>query len=201
MRIDEIEDYCELVLKSSDAIEIEITFKILLTYYKCSSIKLSRESTFWRARNLEGRALFNNIADLSYPPKNLTKSGRMNEANEPMFYLATRKETALAEIGIKEMEFVQVAGFRIANAKELAVSIVGMFWSVFKNGSVPLILKDPNQQIFICTQAIGSAHFVKSDEYYSIFMPGQVRLVSFYRSISRKYILLNSLNQHRGMAS
>lgn len=148
MRIDEVEDYCELVLKSSNPIEIESTFKILLTYYKCSSIRLSRESTFWRARNLEGRALFNNIADLSYPPKNLTKSGRMNKANEPIFYLSTRKETALAEIGIKEMDFVQVAGFRIAHGKELAVSIIGMFWNVFKNGGVPLILKDPNQQIF-----------------------------------------------------
>lgn len=148
MRIDEIEDYCELILNSSDPIEIENTFKILLTYYKCSSIKLSRENTFWRARNLEGRAFFKNIADLCYPPKNLTTSGRMNKANEPILYLSTRKETALAEIDIKEMEFVQVAGFRIVHEKELAVSIVGMFWNVFKNGGVPLILKDPNNQVF-----------------------------------------------------
>lgn len=148
MRIDEIEDYCELILKSSDPIEIESTFKILLNHYRCSSIGLSRGTTFWRARNLEGRAFFKNIKELSYPPKNLTTSGRMNEINEPILYLATRKETALAEIGIKEMEFVQVVGFRIAHEKELAVSIVGMFWNVFKNGGVPLILKDPNQQIF-----------------------------------------------------
>lgn len=148
MRIDEIEDYCELILKSSDPIEIESTFKILLNYYKCSSINLSRGDTFWRARNLDGRAFFKNIADISYPPKNLTTSGRMNKANEPILYLSTRKETALAEIDIKEMEFVQVAGFRIAHEKELAVSIVGVFWNVFKNGGVPLILKDPEQKIF-----------------------------------------------------
>lgn len=148
MRIDEIEDYCELVMNSSDPIEIENSFKFLLNYYKCSSVRLSRGSTFWRARNLEGRAFFKNIADLSYPPKNLTTSGRMNKVNEPILYLATRKETALAEIDINEMEFVQVVGFRIIHKKELAVSIVGMFWSVFKNGGVPLILKDPEQQIF-----------------------------------------------------
>lgn len=148
MRIDKIENYCENILKSSDPVEIESTFKILLSYYNCSSIRLSRGSTFWRARNLEGRAFFKNIADLSYPPKNLTTLGRMNKANEPILYLATRKETALAEIGIEEMEFVQVAGFRIANGKELTVSIVGMFWNVFKNGGVPLILRDPEQQVF-----------------------------------------------------
>lgn len=148
MKIDEVEDYCEVILKSSDPVEIEDIFKILLRYYQCLSIGLSRGSTFWRARNLSGRAFFKNVKDLGYPPKNLTKSGRMNEANEPILYLSTRKETALAEIGVKEMEFVQVAGFRIAHGKELAVSIVGAFWNVFKNGGVPLILKDPEQQVF-----------------------------------------------------
>lgn len=148
MRIDEIENYCNLILESSNPIEIESTFKILLSYYKCSSIRLSRENTFWRARSLEGRFTFKNIEELNYPPKDLTPSGRMNESNEPIFYLATRKETALAEIGIKEMQFVQVVGFRIAHQKELAVSIIGMFWNVFKNGGIPLILKDPEQQVF-----------------------------------------------------
>lgn len=142
--LDELDKYCDLTRASIDPIEITDRFNTLLNYYKCTALDFKRGSTFWRARDLGTRDLFKNISELSYPPKNLVKQGRINNKNKPVLYLASRKETALSEINIKENEFVQLAGFRIFSDKGMSIAIVGIFWSVFKTGSIPLIGKDPD---------------------------------------------------------
>lgn len=147
IKIDEITDYCTSILSATDPSEIEFKLRVLLQFYKSPSIALTRGSTFWRARKLGDNKSFDNLSDLSYPPKHLVKEGRVNNKNEPVFYLSTRKETALSEIDAQDNDSIQIAGYRIVSNKEVKFSIVGMFWSVFKNGSIPLILKDPNKAV------------------------------------------------------
>lgn len=159
MTLDELDNYCDLILASLDPIEITDKFNILIAHYKVMSFEFQRGSTFWRGRRIETDKVFKNINELSYPPKGLARRGRINDENDPVFYIATRKETALAEINIKEGEFVQVAGFRIISGKKMSITTIGQFWYVFKTGGMQLLGKDPEG---IVSRYLNSLHSEKA---------------------------------------
>lgn len=159
MTLDELDSYCDLILASLDSTEITNKFNTLITHYKVMSFDFQRGSTFWRGRRIETDKVFKNISELSYPPKSLARQGRINDENDPVFYIATRKETALAEINIEEGEFVQVAGFRIISGKKMSITTIGQFWYVFKTGGMQLLGKDPEG---IISEYMNSLHSEKA---------------------------------------
>lgn len=67
-------------------------------------------------------------------------------------------EAASAEKGVSLTSLRDDITYIGKNEYKEAVKGIAAYWKT-------LLDRDPNQQIFICTQAIGSAHFVKSDEY------------------------------------
>lgn len=161
MTLEELDSYCDQILVSEDPIDITNKFNTLLTNYKIMSFEFKRGSTFWRSRRIETDEIFKNVDELRYPPKDLARRGRMNDENNPVFYIATRKETALAEINIKEGEFVQVAGFRIISGKKILITTIGQFWYVVKTGSLQLIAQEREASISI-SRYLNSLHSEKA---------------------------------------
>lgn len=167
MNLDDLDFLFEEALSSSD--DFINHLGKALDYYKVMSFDFGRGSIFWRARKIQDNA-YKHIDDLDYPPKHLVNYGRINEKGCPFFYLASRRETALAEINSKENDIIQLAGFKIRENEKLRIAVVGEFWNVFKTGYVKFLGKDPkgciNQLINSSPKNIAS-NLIYIDKYFS----------------------------------
>lgn len=167
MNLDDLDFLFEEALRSSD--DFINHLRKVLDHYKVLSLEFERGSVFWRARKIHDNA-YKHIDDLDYPPKHLVNYGRMNEKGCPFFYLASRKETALAEINSKENDIIQLAGFKIRENEKLRIAVVGEFWNVFKTGYVKFLGKDPkgciNQLINSSPKNI-ALNLIYIDKYFS----------------------------------
>jgi len=118
----------------------------LFSEYEILSLEFGRGSIFWRAR-LITEDIYPNIADLDYPPPERTRQGRLNDTGTPCFYIAARKETALAEIGATEGQLVQLAGFRVTTESPIRLVVIGEYANVQKNGYMHFAGRDPDMVI------------------------------------------------------
>lgn len=84
----------------------------LLATHQPINFGFGRGRPFWRARKCSEDGYIDE-RDLFYPPPELTQPGRMNDKGSPCLYLSTRMETAFAEIGANEGDYVHVAGYRV----------------------------------------------------------------------------------------
>lgn len=143
-------DDCEKIFDHALSSESESAFchaiAPLFEEYQILSLELGRGSMFWRARLIESE-IYPNISDLGYPPPELAKQGRLNDRGAPCFYIATRKETALLEIGATEGQLVQLAGFRIRYESPLRFAVIGEYANVQKNGYMHFAGRDPEMAI------------------------------------------------------
>lgn len=138
LELKELDDYCDSIINSSDYGEIRAKLQILTQDYKFLSRLVGTGFHVWRARKLTQKSPLLNVKELSYPPPQVTGVGRLNNANEPVFYGAIRKETALAEIELEEGDYVQLAGFKFSENTNINLAMVGQFWYVFKTGRLAL---------------------------------------------------------------
>ncbi|MBR7986334.1 RES family NAD+ phosphorylase [Burkholderia cenocepacia] len=143
-------DECEVFFNRALASESESAFcyavEPLLKEYEILSLELGRGSVFWRARIIEDD-IYENISNLDYPPAEFARQGRLNDQGVPCFYIATGKETALAEVGATEGQLVQVAGFRVKHDSPIRLAVIGEYANVQKNGYIHFIGKDPEMVI------------------------------------------------------
>jgi RES domain-containing protein len=80
---------------------------------------------------------------MRYPPSHAVKVGRLNDHGSRCFYAATTENTALAEIGLHEGDFVQIAGFRVKPGAGIRVAVVGELFHVHKTGYLRIVGTDP----------------------------------------------------------
>lgn len=146
MYLDECESIFEKALSSNSESAFFHSIDPLFNEYKILSLEFGRGSIFWRARLIEND-VYSNISDLDYPPPELAKQGRLNDRGVPTFYLAARKETALAEIGATEGQLVQLAGFRIKSELPIRLAVIGEYANVQKNGYMHFAGRDPELAI------------------------------------------------------
>jgi hypothetical protein len=146
MTLDECEKVFDAALSSTTESEFCLVIEPLFKEYEILSLEFGRGSIFWRARIIES-AVYSNLSELDYPPPNLAKQGRLNDHGSPCFYISARKETALAEVGAKEGQLVQLAGFRIVNEFPLRLAVIGEYSNVQKNGYMHFAGKDPEMAI------------------------------------------------------
>jgi hypothetical protein len=143
-------DDCEKIFHQALSSECESAFchalDPLFKEYEILSLEFGRGSIFWRARLIEDE-IYPNISDLDYPPPELAKQGRLNDLGIPYFYIAARKETALAEVGATEGQLVQLAGFRVKNESPIRLAVIGEYANVQKNGYMHFAGRDPNMAI------------------------------------------------------
>lgn len=110
-----IDDYIESIQKI-----IFNEFKIipnLLRLFKPNKFPLA----FFRVRELDSFTNINLFAEHSYPPINITKFGRCNFPNHPVFYCSNNPLVALLEV-VKEKDFVKknycVSSWELVDGKE-----------------------------------------------------------------------------------
>lgn len=81
---------------------------------KCNS------GSFFRARKNNGNALFNNVSDLWYPPKEFIKEmGRANRVGQSMMYIGQDGRTTLFEMRLKNDDCVTVGVFLLKEFQSL----------------------------------------------------------------------------------
>ncbi|MGR2738023.1 RES family NAD+ phosphorylase [Billgrantia sp. Q4P2] len=143
-------DDCEKIFDQALSTESESAFchaiDLLFKEYEILSLEFGRGSIFWRARPIENE-IYSNISDLDYPPPQLAKQGRLNDFGTPCFYIAARKETALAEVGATDGQLVQLAGFRVINESPIRLAVIGEYSNVQKNGYMHFAGQDPDMEI------------------------------------------------------
>ncbi|WDH50930.1 RES family NAD+ phosphorylase [Pseudomonas chlororaphis] len=143
-------DDCEALFNRALSCKTEAAFchaiDPLFHEYEILSLALGRGSIFWRARVIE-KDVYPNISDLDYPPANFAKQGRLNDKGIPCFYIAARKETAIAEVGATEGQLVQLAGFRIKSESPIRLVVIGEYANVQKNGYMHFAGSDPDMTI------------------------------------------------------
>lgn len=143
-------DDCEIIFSKalSSKSESEFSYEIerLWPFYELLSIGLGRGSIFWRARLIEDE-VYPSVEDLEYPPKEFSGLGRLNDKGSPCFYAAKNIETALIEIGAKEGQLVQLAGFRVLLNCCLRLALIGEYANVQKTGYISFSGSDPDRTI------------------------------------------------------
>ena len=112
MTLDECEIIFSKALSSKNESEFFYEIDPLRLFYELLSVGLGRGSIFWRARLIKDD-IYSSIEELGYPPKESSGLGRLNDKGTSCFYGAKNIETALIEIGAKEGQLIQLAGYRV----------------------------------------------------------------------------------------
>jgi len=118
----------------------------LFDQYDMISIELNRSNVFWRARFTE-KEPWPTVAQMSYPPVQHARRGRLNDEKSPCLYAAMQEETALHEIGAREGDFVQLAGFRAKLETPIRIAVIGELLPVHRTGYLRLTGLDPDGSI------------------------------------------------------
>jgi len=146
MTLDDCEEIFHQAIRSQSESAFCHAVAPLFREYEILSLQFGRGSIFWRARLIDGES-YPNISDLDYPPANFARQGRLNDGGAPCFYIAARKETALAEVGATEGQLVQLAGFRIKSESPIRLAVIGEYANVQKSGYMHFAGRDPEMTI------------------------------------------------------
>lgn len=143
-------DACESIFKESYASTSEADFlhliQPLFSFYKILSVGIGRGKILWRARIIKD-STYPNISDLHYPPSHMAGLGRLNDLGSSCFYVASREETAIAEVNAEEGQLVQIAGFRIHPENLMQLALIGEYSNIQKCGYMHFSGSDPDQLI------------------------------------------------------
>lgn len=157
MTLDECERHFELVRAAASIGEVCHRLAPLLDAYSLMSVEIGRATTFWRAR-AAGRSPWTDTAEMCYPPGEHASLGRLNDKGSPIFYAASREETALAEIGIKSGSHVQVAGFRVRPDAPPRLLVIGELFHVYRVGYLRTFGIDPDNTFAKTLNSMNVSH-------------------------------------------
>jgi hypothetical protein len=109
--------------KSSKTIKLHYykIFRDLLSEFK--QFRLKKDSHLYRVRKNEGDKLFMYPDELSHPPANKTKLGRVNLPSRPVFYCSDKLSTSILELKPVENEYITVAESILS--EELLLAVIG----------------------------------------------------------------------------
>ncbi len=134
MTLDECEELFHSVRTATQFDVLQRCFVQLLSAYEVLNFQLGPGSIYWRARRCDTSAGFAKIKDLGPPPRALCTVGRLNDANDPVLYAATREVTTLSEIDVGPGDYVHLVGYRVVNRGLLRLGFLGDYFHVYKTG-------------------------------------------------------------------
>lgn len=129
-----LEKLTEAILFEKNEDVIEQKLLEFLQHYEVINYQLGYSGEIWRGRLCDSQDGYGNVNEISYPPKQKTKVGRLNSEKHPIFYASFNQFTALEEINVKEGDFVHMSGYNIKPESKLNGSIVGEFLKVHRGG-------------------------------------------------------------------
>lgn len=144
--LDECDSLYDVLTGSTSIDEKRRAVAGLLGAHQAINFELGRGRPFWRARKCSPDG-YTSEREVSYPPPDRTDSGRMNDKGDPCLYLSTRKETAFAEIGAIEGDYVHVAGYRVQANQAIRALGIGEWLHVQKTGYMRTMGQDPGNSL------------------------------------------------------
>lgn len=122
------------ILTDFEATSVTRKLEEIVRYYELINYDLSYDWPIWRARKCLSPEGYENVCDLSYPPNQFAKPGRLNNPKEPILYASLSNFSALAEIGAEEGDHVHLIGYKIKNGDKIRCGIVGEVFNVQRSG-------------------------------------------------------------------
>ena len=111
MPLKEIENLAKQIKNSKDPEYIENGLRKIVEQYEIINFECSYSMPFFRARLVEKGEPYSHVSEISYPPKDFAKVGRVNEEGQPFLYLSFNASTALSEIKAMEGDVIQLSQF------------------------------------------------------------------------------------------
>lgn len=119
---------------SIDENEIKDKFLALLDRQPFLNFHFGIGSVYWRGRKCVNADGYLNVSELSYPPAHFAKVGRLNNQNQPMLYLASKRFTAFSEVNANPGDYIHIIGYRIRKNKSIKIGLIGDLFHVYRTG-------------------------------------------------------------------
>lgn len=132
--IDRLQAISHAIRNSSNAAEIEGYLALILRFAGLINFNFHYDRALWRGVLCDSPNGYPNIRRVGYPPPELTRNNRLNEAGYPLLYTSTNQFTVLEEIGAKAGDFVHVVAYAFAPAAKLRSGIFGEITQVHRWG-------------------------------------------------------------------
>lgn len=130
----QLQSISRAVHASTDAAEIEENLSLVLKFYGLINYQYSYDRSLWRGVKCESAIGHANILRVGYPPPELSRNGRLNEAGSHLLYTSVNQFTVLEEIGAKAGDFVHVVAYAFKPEQKLRCGIVGEVTQVHRWG-------------------------------------------------------------------
>jgi hypothetical protein len=167
--IDYLQNLSRSILGSINVSEIEKGLRIVLEYYGIINFDPEYTLPFWRGRICASSDGFKNIKELSYPPRELTKAGRLNEPHAPLLYLSLNNLTTLVEINASKGNYVHSVAYKIIGKNKMKCGILGEITHVARSGRALISEELGNElnRILNKTEYEAGKSFVFTDAFLS----------------------------------
>lgn len=119
---------------SSDPVEIESNLSLALGFYGLINYQYRYDRALWRGVLCDSAKGHANIRRVGYPPPELSRNGRLNEAGRPLLYASANQFTVLEEIGAKADDYVHMIAYAFKPNERLRTGIVGEITQVHRWG-------------------------------------------------------------------
>src|SRR6266568_4971026 len=139
LSLDACDELFSAVLKATTAEALTPLFDSLLAQQPLLGYAFGRGSFFWRGRRCPSESGWPNVMDTVYPPPTLARVERLNDSGDPILYASTRLLTVLAELDVKEGEYIHLVALRMKQGAGVHFMAIGEFYHVFKAGFSRLI--------------------------------------------------------------
>lgn len=133
--IEFLQERTRQIIADSDQASVTRRLEHLFAYYKVINFEFGSSGPLWRARKCTSAIGYDNLRDLSHPPPELTRTGRLNNASSPLLYASFNKFTAFSEVEASEGDYLHIVGYSILPTGKLRCAIVGEVFSTHRSGS------------------------------------------------------------------
>lgn len=136
--IDLLQQRTRSVVTESDPIKARDKLLELLRIYEIFNFDVTYEWPLWRARVASSELGYSNIAELHYPPCEITNAGRLNAPGSPLLYTSLNKFSTFAEVGAAIGDYVHLVGCTLNPNLRLKCAIVGEVFNIHRSGRATL---------------------------------------------------------------
>lgn len=136
LHIDFLKNLCmEIKQEETNPVIVEEKLNFLLDYYSVINfIATKKDGLFFRARKLESTESYDHVRELGAPPVQLTCANRLNNALDPVCYLAHNMLCALDEINAIVGDKIQIIVYEPNENISPRFAVIGEKKNVFRRG-------------------------------------------------------------------
>lgn len=124
--LQEVNELAKLILSTNDSEILLPAMNRIRKNLAIMTCQYSIDIPLWRARKCNDKPDgFDYIDEIMQPPAHLTPANRLNNANEPMFYLSTGPHAVLSEVHADIGDYFHVIGLKFKENKSITCASIG----------------------------------------------------------------------------